>query len=549
MSHSRSDVSAQGAADLLEEIRRLMQLKGENPFKVRAFEKAAQSIAGHEDLAQRARAGTLTELPGVGKGISDVLTEYFIQGTSSVREELEASLPPGLLELTQVPGLGPKKAMALIEELGITSVGELEYACKENRLLKLKGFGEKIQAKILEGIAFQSQTRGKMRLSEAFALAETALVGLLDAAQGLRVCETGALRRRMEILSELDFLVELPMDGARAQERKVSNRAADLSASSGLPVRIHFAPTARFGYELARTTATSEHWAAIGAPAPFDASTEDEFFATIALPSIPAEARETGEEVALARAGHLVKLLPWDGVRGVFHNHTVRSDGSATLDEMVTEARRLGFSYIGISDHSQSAFYAQGLKEDALKEQEREIRQAQERHPDIRIFWGIESDILADGSLDYDAKTLSRFDFVVASVHSRFGMDRETMTQRILEAVRNPATRFLGHVTGRLLLGRKGYEVDMERIIDECARHDVAIEINSNPARLDIDWRWGPELRRRGAKVSVNPDAHDTAGLSDIRYGITMARKALLFTDSVVNSRSVKEIEHWLRRV
>jgi DNA polymerase (family 10) len=215
---------------------------------------------------------------------------------------------------------------------------------------------------------------------------------------------------------------------------------------------------------------------------------------------------------------------------------------------MVLAARAMGMSYIGISDHSQSAFYAQGLKVPDLLDQEKEIRKVQEKYPDIRIFWGIESDILADGSLDYESEVLKKFDFVVASIHSRFKMDRETMTLRILEAVRNPCTRFLGHVTGRLLLGRPGYDIDLERIIAAAAENDVAIEINSHPARLDIDWRWGPELRKTETRVSINPDAHETAGLEDTRYGIAMARKALLPTAQVVNAGSVDEVERWLKR-
>ncbi|HUP58692.1 MAG TPA: helix-hairpin-helix domain-containing protein [Bdellovibrionota bacterium] len=547
-------MSEPGAADavaLLEEIKRLMDLKGENPFKARAFEKAAASVAGHGDLAERARKGTLTELAGIGKSIAEVLTEFLTTGKSTVRDELMASLPAGLSELTEIPGLGPKKALLLIEELGISSVAELEYACKENRLLKLAGFGAKLQAKILEGVQFRKSTQNQQRLSDAFGAAERVFRVLTQTAGGLRVSETGALRRRMETLSALEYLVELPAEESKAAKLRQSleNAVAALPSGPGsLPARVHFADPGSFGSELARTTATEAHWKAVGSPAALRAASEEEFYAAIGTPWIPPEARETGEEVSLARAGKLERLLPWDGIRGVFHNHTTRSDGTASLEEMVAAARERGYEYIGISDHSQSAFYAQGLKTDALADQEREVRKVQEKFPDIRVFWGIESDILADGSLDYDRSVLERFDFVIASVHSRFGMDRDTMTGRILEAVRNPCTRFLGHVTGRLLLGRKGYEVDLERVIAEAASHDVAIEINANPARLDIDWRWGPELRRRGTKVSVNPDAHETAGLDDVKFGVAMARKALLPGELVVNARSVDEVAKWLKR-
>ncbi len=551
------------ALEILAEVENLMKLKGENPFKVRAFEKAqtvVDGLADDEDLEARAREGSLTELPGIGKGISEVLTEFLLHGTSQARDELRAAIPPGLMELTRVPGLGPKKAQTVIDELGVTTLGELEYACRENRLLKLKGFGEKAQAKILEGLLFLKAGEGQRRLGDAFAEAEALFKRLYQAAnhgrhpatESLRVSEAGALRRRLEVLSALEFLVELPPgQSASAEVRQHCRRAIEQARQAGevtLPVELHTAPRERYGYELARLTAAPGHWQALGAPAPFDAADEDEFYVRLKLPVLPPESRETGDEVALARAGMLPELLPWDGVQGVFHNHTTRSDGANTLEEMVSAAERLGYRYIGISDHSQSATYAQGLKVPDLLDQEREIREVQDRHPGIRVFWGIESDILQDGSLDYDEKVLKKFDFVVASIHSRFQMDRDTMTDRIVQAIRNPATRFLGHATGRLLLGRPGYACDMERIIEEAARHNVAIEINAHPARLDIDWRWGAQLRACGTRVSINPDAHDTAGLEDTRFGVAVARKALLPRAQVLNSGSVAEVERWLER-
>ena len=551
MASSKSEDVTASVVALIGEIRNLMQLNGENPFKVRAFEKAENILGEHKDLLERAKKGTLTELPGIGKGIAEVVTEFLLHGKTTARDELSKALPEGLLELTQVPGLGPKKARVLIDELGIKTLGELEYACRENRLLKIAGFGVKVQQKILDGVIFLKANQGKQRIDEALPVAAELLEALQAAVGEARVSETGALRRRLEILESFDYLIEL---GAKGVEKK-AQAAVDRFAAERegmLPTRLEFAEPARFGYELARTTGTAEHWKALGAPSAksqtADAADEAAFFKALKIEFIPPESRETGEEVALAREGRISELLPEDGVQGVFHNHTTRSDGVATLEQMVQAARKLGYKYLGISDHSQSAFYAQGLKNDVLKEQEKEIRAVQDKYPDIRIFWGIESDILADGSLDYEDKVLKKFDFVVASIHSRFQMDRDTMTNRILEAIRNPHTRFLGHATGRLLLGRAGYEVDMEKLIAEAAKRDVAIEINANPARLDIDWRWGPELRRRGTLVSVNPDAHDTEGLSDTRFGVTVARKALLPRAQVINSRSVQEVERWLKR-
>jgi len=552
--------------DLLSEMKTLMELKGENPFKIRAFDKAADTIAGlgdAEDWIARAKAGTLTEIPGIGKGISAVLTEFLIEGTAKERDALAASLPEGLLELTKVPGLGPKKAMVVIEQLGIKSLAELEYACRENRLLKIKGFGEKAQTKILEGVQFLMATSGQLKLSDAFPIAEKILPALVaavndgrhPAAGGLRVSETGALRRRVETLSVFEFLVET-LPGEKAKKHLEEKLLAAVSEMSGeknspaipLPVKFDFAETASYGSELARTTATPESWAALtaGKTVP-EAADEAKFFESIKTAWIPPEMRETGEEVAFARNGELGNVLGWDDIQGCFHNHTTRSDGVATLEEMVVGAKARGMKYIGISDHSKSAFYAQGLAETALAEQEREIRKMQEKYPEIRIFWGIESDILADGDLDYEKKWLDRFDFVVASVHSRFSMDRTTMTERILQAVRNPKTTMLGHLTGRLLLGRKGYDLEMERIIEECGKRGVAIEINASPARLDIDWRWGKQLRDAGCFVSINPDAHEVPGLDDVKYGICVARKALLPKTLVVNSRDRDGVEAWLK--
>lgn len=547
--------SPASASDLLFEIQNLLELRGENQFRIRAYEKAAKALSGREDLMERAQQGTLQEIPGVGKGIEHILIEYLLHGKCSELEELKASISPALIELTRIPGLGPKKARHLIDELGVSTIGELEYACKENRLLRIKGFGEKAQKKILEAIALQSAYEGFYKLSDVWDEAEAFYQQVRDQFPGLQISETGALRRRNEVLQSLDFVVgPLPESqvGADLRSQLEKFRARFIEHQKArCPIHLDWVDADGFVFELARTTATDAHWQAIGSPARsqfLGLEKEDQLYSKLGLEWIPAETRETGEEVHLAKGGGLKHLLPWDGLRGCFHNHTVRSDGAATLEEMVTRAEELGMEYIGISDHSQSAYYAQGLKEDDLEAQYAEVQEVQERHPKIKIFWGIESDILADGALDYPAKVLKRFDFVVASVHSRFNLDREAMTERILNAVRHPATRFLGHPTGRLLLGRKGYDVDLEAILKEAAQCDVAVELNSNPNRLDVDWRWGPVMRKYHTLTSINPDAHDLAGLEDTRYGIAMARKALLPVDQVINSKSVQEVEKWLRR-
>ncbi|MBL7714181.1 MAG: hypothetical protein JNL01_01860 [Bdellovibrionales bacterium] len=530
------------AAEALREIHHLMSLKGENPFKIRAFEKAADIIEGRTDLLELAKAGRLTEIQGVGKGIADVLTDLLIHQKTQLIEDLRASIPPGLIELTQVSGLGPKKAMQLIEDLQIQTLSELEYACRENRLVKIKGFGAKLQEKILEGIHFIRSTSGQVRISEALEVSEKLVPLLKEWTAASQVMETGALRRRLEVLTELDFLTVTQAGGAPGPDVLQKLDRWKSEEKWNVTIRLHGTDEKSLGWNWAKLTASDDHWAALGRPEKFQAKSEEEFYDKLGLPWIAPEARETGEEVRLAKSGGLLGLVEASAIQGVFHNHTTRSDGVDGIEDLVREARRLGYRYIGISDHSQSAVYAQGLKESDLEEQEKEVRAVQEKFPDVKIFWGIESDILADGRLDYPKHWLDRFDFVIASIHSRFQMDRAAMTDRIVNAIRNPATSMLGHATGRLLLGRKGYDVDMEKIIQEAADHRVAIEINANPHRLDIDWRWGNALRQAGTSVCINPDAHAKAELSYTRYGIAVARKALLTEKSIWNTRSASEV-------
>lgn len=545
------DPQTQAAIELLSQIQKLLQLHEENPFKIRAFDKAQDSLVEVCDLPQRAKAGTLTEIKGIGKGISEVLTEFFELGKSSVKEELESSLPEGLLELVGIRGLGVKKAKLLMEQLEIKSVGELEYACHENRLLKIKGFGEKVQSKILSEIQFIKSTQGKVRIDDALVISQQVLELLKSKLPAkVKVSETGELRRKKEVLSRLDFMIEVSKTHQKMIETKVLKALSDYRKKVDLTVEVgvSYAEPDCWGYELAKTTASAEHWKALGEPKRKKSKTEEEFYQELGLKTLPPETRETGEEVTLVKKNKLPKIIVEDQVQGVFHNHTTYSDGIATLEQMVKRSMELGYRYIGISDHSQSAFYAQGLKTPELKQQQEEVKKIQKKYPKIKIFWGVESDILADGSLDYTESQLKKFDFVIASIHSRFQMNKEEMTQRMIQAIRHPATRMIGHLTGRLLLGRAGYELDFEKIISEASKNQVAIEINAHPARLDIDWRLGKLLRKYKTMVSINPDAHSLEGLEDTSYGVITARKALLPQELVLNTFSTQEVENWLQR-
>ena len=530
--------------ELLERVAHLMELAGENPFKIRAFKNAAAILEGEKQIATLALSGQLTKIKGIGKGIEEVVLDYVRLGTSSVQKELEAELPQGLLELVKVPGLGPKKARVLIQELGIQSLSELEYACQENRLLKLKGFGDKAQNKILEGARFLQASQGQSRLVEA---EEAAAAAMRDLGKLLpkdsKIFVTGEIRRKREVISQIELLV------AGKTEAEIKRAVSKFKKNSSLPVSIHTCNFSDLGTRWIESTGTEEHLTALKKLGPLPkGQDENAIYLGLGIPWVSPELRETGEEISLAKAGDLSSIVEEASVKGVFHNHTTYSDGTGSIEEMVVAAKALGYKYIGISDHSQSAFYAQGLKEDALQKQEREIKKAQDRHPEIRVFWGIESDILKDGSLDYPERILKRFDFVVASVHSRFGLDRETMTRRIITAIQNPHTCILGHPTGRLLLGRPAYEVDMERVIQAATKSNVAIEINAHPARLDLDWRWGKTLRENKTLVMINPDAHSTEGLGDTKYGVTVARKGLLPATQVLNNLTADEIGSWLKK-
>ncbi len=538
---------------LLRDVYEVLQLSGGNPFRLRAYEKALKVLGElpEAEFGKRLQAGTLQELDGIGKGIEGLLAEYGTTGKSLERDQLAAELPEGLREMAKIPGLGPKRARQVIEDLDVHTLIELEYACRENRLQKMKGFGEKLQKQVLEGIEFlksQQNLKSWVDARPVFQAVQKLLQERLG--KGLRVEPVGAFARRLETLEKLEILIV-----AEAKDQKTLQKKADAllkewreDSKERFPIQLHWTSPQSFGGTSVKLASSEAHWKALKIKTAPDSESEVDFYRKLKLPWIPPESRETGEEVAMARTPQWDKLVGWNDVQGVFHTHTTRSDGKADLDSMVRRARDLGYRYIGISDHSQSAFYARGLKEDDLKSQEKEIRQVQERYPEIRVFWGVESDILQDGSLDYPDRVLKKFDFVIASIHSRFKMERQEMTDRILKAIRHPSTRFIGHLTGRLLLGRKAYDIDIPRLIQEAKDHDVAIEINSHPTRLDIDWRWGPEIREVQMLTSINPDAHSLEGLEDTVHGIGLARKALLPRDQIINTWKVEQVASWLSR-
>jgi len=583
-------------AGVLEEIGTLLELKGENPFKVRAYRSGARVLESIEEaeLAGLAAGGGLESIPGIGVALARKIAELHATGTLGFYEDLKASIAPGLVEMLQIPGLGPKKIRALHGQLGISGVEALAVACESGEVAKLGGFGEKTQAKILTGIR-NREAYGRRRLWwEASEIAEPIVLGLRALPQVIRAEAAGSLRRGLETVGDLDFLVSAtesaPVVGWFAGlpwVREVTARGetkVSVRFETGLQADLRIVPEDQFVFALHHFTGSKEHnvqmrQRALGrglslsewgiAPSGGEGSvkekvsgasgsgarTERELFALLGLAEIPPELREGLGELAAAERGELPRLVEAGDIRGAFHNHTTASDGHNTLAEMAAAADVLGWEYLGIADHSKSSFQANGLTEDRLLRQAVEIRDLNSSGRfRVHLFSGVECDILPDGTLDFDDGILRQLDYVVASVHNAFTQDEDTMTSRILRAIENPHTTMIGHLTGRILLRREGYPVDVGRIIKAAAGRGTVIELNANPHRLDMDWRHWRRVAGSGAPAgavplcSINPDAHDKDGLAFVRAGINAARKGWLTRDNVLNCRPLAEVKEWLRR-
>jgi len=546
---------------ILEEIGLLLELKGESPFKSNAYYNAARTIETlTEDVGELVASGRIRELKGIGQALAEKLAELVGTGRLAYYEDLKQTIPPGLVEMTAIPGLGPKKITAIWNQLGLTTVGELEYACIENRLVGLPGFGQKTQDKIRQGILQLKKRRGFHLFATAIREAERLVARLRQSVGVKRVELVGDLRRRMEIVRSIDILTaadrpQVLLEALRSVEGLVELTGTGTTitgrSSIGLPVTVSVSQAVT-PHALLAATGSQDHLNALSARAarlriPWSlgdpdgtlapkADSEEALYGQVGLPFIEPELREGLGEIEAAEAGRLNPLVEPGEIQGIFHNHTTYSDGSASLDEMVEGAKALGYRYIGISDHSQSAFYANGLKEDRIREQHAAIDALRKRASGMTIFKGIEADILPDGAMDYPDDVLARFDFVIGSVHSRFNLPEAEQTERVLRALANPHVTMLGHPTGRLLLSREGYRIDMKRVLDAAGQYGKIVEINANPHRLDLDWRLCSYAKANGVKVSINPDAHATDGLEDVPFGVHVARKGGLAASDVVNT-------------
>jgi DNA polymerase (family 10) len=542
-------------AVLLAEYGRRSTLRGGNPYRSKAYMRAAENLAAlAEPLARIVDEGRLREIPGVGDAIADIITKLHRTGTHPSLEKLRKEVPESVLDMLSIPGLRPEKVIKLHRELGIRSIKELEAAAKQDRLKPVKGLGPALQRKILQGIEIQRTFKGSRHIHRAGALLDAAAKNLARSHPGLtRIQPAGDFRRGSELVSNLAVV---------AQSTQLKTGPAVLKNGD---LSVHLTDKKRYGITQLLATGSGRHLEELHSLAKekgFEitpdglrrgrkivaAETEERIYSALDLQFIEPELREGRGEIAAAAADKLPKLVTDADIRGILHAHTERSDGVNTLEQMAEATRKRGYEYFGVADHSKSAHYAGGLSVEEILEQQVEAAALNRKYAgEFRIFKGIESDILPDGSLDYPDDVLERFDFVVASVHGQFRKDKKEQTERILRALASPYVTILGHMTGRQLLRRPGYDVDIKRILDACARHHVAVEINANPWRLDLDWRWHGLALELGCMMSVNPDAHSTNEIDLTHWGVEMARKGGVPAERVINAMDLPSFDAWLK--
>ena len=551
-----AQLDAAAVSKLLRELAQRLELAGGNPYRARAYARAADNLAlSPLPLERLVAEGRLTEIPGIGDAIAGVIAQLHEAGHHPRLEAMREELPAGVLDMLRIPGLRRERVRQLYKELGIGSAADLEDAARSGRLASTKGFGRAFQAKVLQGIEMSRGPQGRHlhRADAALRFAADAIAREHPDWRGLT--PAGDFRRGCELVGTLSLVAVDP-----------HLIGADRTIEQGDQLIVHVTCPARFGIALLFATGSDAHLKALAALArrkglSLDAEglsrkgsivaqrTEEEIYAALGLPFIAPELRELGKEVRLALDGGLPELVTQADLRGVLHAHTTESDGSDSLEDMAEATVQRGYAYLGLTDHSQTAHYAGGLKVEEVAAQQRAVDRLNKRYgAKFHVFKGIESDILGDGSLDYPDDVMASFDLVIASVHSKFRMSRDEQTDRIVKAVENPHTTILGHVTGRQLLRRPGYEVDMERILRACAQHGVAIEINAHPWRLDMDWRWCERALELGCLFSIDPDAHSTGEIDNVRWGVLMARKGAVPRERVLNALGLAEFGAFLKR-
>ena len=561
----RSFMDKKAVAQVLEQIGAFLELKGENPFRIRAFRTAARAVGAFQgDLRDGIDDGSLAATKGVGPATLQIVAEIVATGRASMLEELREQIPPGLVEMLAISGLGVAKIRQIHDVLDIDSVPELEAAALDGRLARLPRFGPKTSENILKGIAFLRQASA-YRLSHHAADEAEGLRAALERLPGvLHAVVAGEVRRRLEVVRDIVIVIVAEVPPAELFRRLSQlpgihefagqdDRRMTLRFAGGASAQIVVTTPVNTGAVLVQATGSESHLRELAAHAASRdftltgaalwrgsefVATPDEaaFYATLGLDCIPPELREGQGEIEAAEHHAIPRLLERGDLRGFLHCHTRYSDGSNSVEELALACRAAGYEYVGITDHSQAAAYAGGLKPDDLARQSDEIDEVNARLDGIRVLKSVEADILQDGRIDFDEAVLARLDFVIASVHSRFNMGEREMTARMLAAMDNPHLTIIGHPTGRLLLSRDPYGLDLEAVIDKAAATGVALEINADPHRLDLDWRVLRRARERGAAISIGADAHSVAGIANVEYGVGMARKGWLGPDDILNT-------------
>jgi DNA polymerase (family 10) len=570
---NKNDVAA-----ILDEIGTFLEVQGENSFRCNAYHNAARAIANLDrDLAEVIAAGELETLPSIGEAMRDKIITLMKTGHLAYYEDLKKKIPPGLLAMLRIPGLGPKKVKHLYEQLGIDTIDKLKAACEHDEVAKLKGFGAKTQQKILEGIGFLDTVGNRVRIDQALAIAEKIVEALRTCPGILRLEVCGSVRRRRETAKDIDLLasatnskpimdtfVTLPgvvqvighgdtkssiviSDGA-GSDRVVMNADLRVVEDKSFPFAQHYFTGNKDHNIVMRQRAIDRglklnEYELAGDGKQVHCKDEADLFRALGVDYIPPELRENTGEIDAAAAQQLPHLVQVEHIQGVFHNHTTASDGRSTLEEMAEAARRLGFKYLGIADHSQSLTIANGLTPERVRQQLEQIDELNKHFRGFRLFKGTECDILPDGTLDFDDDVLKTFDYVVASVHTHFNLSEEEMTRRIVRALSNPYVTMLGHATGRLLLRRDGYKVNLEAVLQTAAKQGKMIEINAQPQRLDLDWVHCKRARALGIPLVINPDAHSTRELALFEYGVYVAQRGWLEKKDVFNTRSLADVK------
>ena len=572
-------------AKIFEEYASLLELQDANPFRIRAYLRAARSLLNLDGSLETAiKEQRLTELPGIGSDLAEKITTLAKTGTHPAYESLKGSIPEGLSELMNIPSIGGKKIKVLHEVLKINSIEELKEACRKGKVAELPRFGLKTQAKILKGIEHMERYGRRHLWWDSLEAAQPILDGLQALKEVDQVELAGSARRKLETVGDLDFIAASSKPKVvmkwfvswPSAEAVISHglTKSSIRLEDGMQAELRIVPEKQYAFALCHTTGSKDHniklrqiankkgfslseWGMVpkkgktksAKPPKKNMFSEADIYKELGLAFIPPELRENVGEIEAAAKGQMPCLIELQDIKGAFHVHTVASDGRNTLLDMVRAAEKRGWKYVGISDHSKSSFQANGLSEDRLIDQVKKIRSLNKSGEfKIHIFAGVECDILPNGEMDYANEILKELDFVIASVHSSLGQDEKKMTKRIIQAIENPYTTMIGHLTGRLLLRREASAVNVQKVIDACIANDKIMELNAHPQRLDMDWRYWHNASEKGLLCSINPDAHDISGLSHVLAGVNIARKGWLEKKHVINTYPLAKLKKLLQK-